>query len=188
MKQLYIVLTQTGTMLSRILKFVTGAEYNHASVSMSEDLEQMYSFGRLHPYNPFWAGFVKESPHTGTFKRFSKTRAVVLSVEVSEEAYDAVTALLARMEEDHTHYHYNYLGLFLASVHLHRTKANCYYCSEFVKKICYTGRVRGAWRLKPITQPIHFLQLPHQELYCGRLCDYHGAPQRAHYAQRQLRA
>lgn len=30
-KQIFIVITQTGTMLSRILKRVTGAEYNHAS-------------------------------------------------------------------------------------------------------------------------------------------------------------
>lgn len=69
-KQLYIVISQTGTLLSRILKQITGAEYNHASISLSRDLERMYSFGRRHPYNPFWGGFVIESPRTGTFKRF----------------------------------------------------------------------------------------------------------------------
>ena len=56
-KQLYIVISQTGTLLSRILKQITGAEYNHASISLSRDLERMYSFGRRHPYNPFWGGF-----------------------------------------------------------------------------------------------------------------------------------
>ena len=55
-KQLYIVISQTGTLLSRILKQITGAEYNHASISLSRDLERMYSFGRRHPYNPFWGG------------------------------------------------------------------------------------------------------------------------------------
>ena len=73
-KQLYIVISQTGTLLSRILKQITGAEYNHASISLSRDLERMYSFGRRHPYNPFWGGFVIESPRTGTFKRFSETK------------------------------------------------------------------------------------------------------------------
>ena len=71
-RQLYIVISQTGTLLSRILKQITGAEYNHASISLSRDLERMYSFGRRHPYNPFWGGFVIESPRTGTFKRFSE--------------------------------------------------------------------------------------------------------------------
>lgn len=40
-KQLYIVISQTGTLLSRILKQITGAEYNHASISLSRDLERM---------------------------------------------------------------------------------------------------------------------------------------------------
>ena len=62
-KQLYIVISQTGTLLSRILKYITGAEYNHASISLSRDLDKMYSFGRRHPYYPFWGGFVIESPH-----------------------------------------------------------------------------------------------------------------------------
>ena len=64
-KQIFIVITQTGTMLSRILKRITGAEYNHASLSLSRDLTRMYSFGRRHPYNPFWGGFVIESPPRG---------------------------------------------------------------------------------------------------------------------------
>ena len=86
-RQLYIVISQTGTLLSRILKQITGAEYNHASISLSRDLERMYSFGRRHPYNPFWGGFVIESPRTGTFKRFSETRVLVLSVSVTEEQH-----------------------------------------------------------------------------------------------------
>ena len=86
-KQLYIVISQTGTILSRILKQITGAEYNHASISLSRDLERMYSFGRRHPYNPFWGGFVIESPRTGTFKRFSETKVLVLSVSVTEEQH-----------------------------------------------------------------------------------------------------
>jgi len=86
-KQIYIVVSQTGTILSRILKRITGAEYNHASLSFSPDLLTMYSFGRMHPYNPVWGGFVKESPNSGTFKRFSGTRVVVLSITVSQEKY-----------------------------------------------------------------------------------------------------
>ena len=82
-KQIFIVISQTGTVLSRILKRVTGAEYNHASLSLSPDLKKMYSFGRRHPYNPFWGGFVIESPHAGTFRRFSNTTAVILAVEIT---------------------------------------------------------------------------------------------------------
>ena len=47
-RQLYIVISQTGTLLSRILKQITGAEYNHASISLSRDLERRkYSYNYI---------------------------------------------------------------------------------------------------------------------------------------------
>lgn len=45
-KNIYIVLTQTGTLLSRIIKFLTQGQYNHASIGFDEELNYMYSFGR----------------------------------------------------------------------------------------------------------------------------------------------
>ena len=85
MKKIYIVLTQTGTLLSRVLKRLTGAKYNHVSIALDEEFNEMYSFGRINPYNPFWGGFVKESPTSGTFKRFKNTDALVLCVDIDDE-------------------------------------------------------------------------------------------------------
>ena len=70
MSKIYVVLTYTGTVLSRFVKLFTKGEYSHVSISLDENLEEMYSFGRINPYIPFWGGFVQESPHYGTFKRF----------------------------------------------------------------------------------------------------------------------
>lgn len=171
-RQLYIVISQTGTLLSRLLKLITGAEYNHASLSVSADLEQMYSFGRLHPYNPFWGGFVMESPHKGTFKRFDNTKVVVIAVEINEERYIEICNYLQWMYLEKEKYHYNYLGLFLAAFHIKYAKSNCYYCSEFVKDILTKGKINGTDCLLAIVQPIHFLQIPHKEIYCGILKEY----------------
>ncbi len=171
-RQLYIVISQTGTILSRVLKLFTGAEYNHASVSVSEDLKQMYSFGRRHPYNPFWGGFVKESIHSGTFKRFYKTKAVVLAVDIDEQKYIQLCELLKEMHSNRKIYRYNYLGVCLAAFRIAYKKRNCYYCSEFVKDVLLKGGVDGAETLRPIVQPIHFFTIPHKQLYCGRLNEY----------------
>ena len=73
MKKVYIVLAHTGTILSRIIKIVTGAEYTHASIALDEDLDKMYSFGRKYSYIAFIGGFVKEGSNIGTFKRFYNT-------------------------------------------------------------------------------------------------------------------
>ena len=46
----YVVVSQTGTILSLMLKFFTKAKYNHASISLDNKLDEMYSFGRKYPY------------------------------------------------------------------------------------------------------------------------------------------
>ncbi|MBQ8893346.1 MAG: hypothetical protein IJ043_02935 [Clostridia bacterium] len=172
-KKIYIVVTQTGTLLSRILKQITGAKYNHSSISPYADLHLMYSFGRRHPYNPFWGGFVTESIRFGTFKRFSNTQAKVLEIAVTAEQYNAICSTLETMEREREKYHYNYLGLGLAAFHICHRSERGYYCSEFVREILLRYTAISAGNLPPITQPIHFLSLPCVEtVFSGRLRDY----------------
>lgn len=175
-KHVYIVISQTGTLLSRLLKMVTKAEYNHASISLVPDLDTMYSFGRKNPYNPFRAGFVTESARFGTFKRFSKTRIVVLDIAVSEEQYEAISRRINIMVSQKQHYHYNYLGLWLAGLRICYRQKRRFYCSEFVKDLLEKHEVHGARQLNPIVQPIHFLKLPNaRQVYVGQLADYRHA-------------
>ena len=170
---IYVVISQTGTILSRILKVITGAKYNHASLSLVPDLETMYSFGRLHPYNPVHGGFVEESPHKGTFKRFRNTKVTVLSIAVTDEQYRALKEKLESMLENKDRYHYNYVGLFLAGVKIPYHQRRCYYCSEFVKEMLVRHGIRGADQLASIVEPMHFLQLPDANyVYCGKLRDF----------------
>ncbi len=171
-EKVYIVLSQTGTILSRILKFFTKAPYNHSSIALSEDLATMYSFGRLNPYNPFIGGFVEESPSAGTFKRFKNTKVMVLEFEVSHEARDDLYRLIAEMLSARAQYHYNYLGLLLAAVRVHREKTDCYYCSEFVKAMAERLGLDGVEEIPLIVKPIHFLGLKHRTVYVGKLQEY----------------
>ena len=172
-QHIYIVVSQTGTLLSRLLKLVTKAEYNHASISLVPDLDTMYSFGRKNPYNPFWAGFVMESARFGTFKRFSNTRVVVLDITVSEEQYQAISRRIHIMMNLRQHYRYNYLGLWLAGLRICYRQKRCFYCSEFVKDLLEKQDIHGVDQLDSIVQPIHFLSLPTaKQIYTGLLTDY----------------
>ena len=42
MEKIYIVLAHTGTLLSRLIKMRTGAEYTHVSIALDENLKNMY--------------------------------------------------------------------------------------------------------------------------------------------------
>ena len=176
-KQIYIVLSQTGSILSKLLKKITQAEYNHVSISLSADLQPMYSFGRRHPYNPFWGGFVQEFPHVGTFKRFSETTVVVLTVNVSEEKYEAICAMLDKMLREQKRYHYNFIGLLFAAFHVVHKRNHHYYCSEFVRDVFLKFQIEGWDRLNSIVHPIDFLALSYTPVYRGKLIEY-AAPAR----------
>lgn len=172
-RKIYIVLTQTGTILSRFLKLVTRAPYNHSSLALTEDLQVMYSFGRLHAYNPFIGGFVKESPAWGTFKRFKKTACMVLETEVSADAYADVEQHLQYMLEHRKRYHYNYWGLFVAGFGRYIEREDYFYCSEFVRKMLLRMNAPGIENVPDIVKPIHFAErMPHKVIYVGRLHDY----------------
>lgn len=172
-RSVYVVVSQTGTILSQILKIFTRCEYNHASISLSKDLNIMYSFGRKNPYNPFWAGFVRESVDFGTFKRFYKTKAKVLKLHIGDEDYENIKNFIAFMTENQKEYHYNYLGLCLAAFNISKNFDKRYYCSEFVKDMLIKFNVDGADKLKGIPHPMNFTEMPEaEEIFCGRLKDY----------------
>lgn len=176
-KTIYLVVSQTGSIVSWLLKMVTGAKYNHISVSMEETLSPMYSFARKHTYNPFWGGFVKEYPDRGAFKRFKNTEINVLEVSVTEEQYGQIKAHLERMYENKDKYHYNYRGLFWAYFRKSYRKKHHYYCSEFVRKLLETYGVIPYGYFGEIVKPIDFLALPECRLiYSGKLRDYGKKP------------
>ena len=172
-KNFYIVISQPDTILSKLLKLVTAREYNHVSLSLRDDLSLMYSFGRLNPYYPFWGGFVTESVNFGTFKRFSNSKIIVLSVDISEEKHIAMCELMEYMLKCKNNYRYNYLGVFLAAFKIYKYRKNYYYCSEFVKDVLVKCDINGAEKLGKIVHPMNFLDMPSAKtVYCGKLKDY----------------
>ncbi len=172
-KTIYIVVSQTGTVLSRILKVLTHAKYNHASISLERDLSVMYSFGRVHPYNPLLGGFVRESVRYGTFKRFSGTEAVVLSMDIADETYCHMLSDVEQMYRQKKRYHYNYVGLYAAAFGIELRHKRWFYCSEFVKYMLLKYGLVKKETLQGITKPMDFLKIPNtQVVYRGKLKNY----------------
>ncbi len=172
-KKIYIVMTQTGTFLSRLLKFLSKDVYNHSSIALDDRLEEMYSFGRLNPYNPFVGGFVKESPYYGTFKRFTNTDAMIITLDVTKAQYDGVKKMLSTMYEKKEKYRYNYKGLFAAFFGKRIEELNRFYCSEFVKYVLVENGIVDKTFFREITHPADFTEIPNAKtVYVGKLRTY----------------
>ena len=172
-KSIYVILSQTGTMFSRVLKFFTHAEYNHASISLTPTLEQMFSFGRLNPRNPFVGGFVEEGKNKGTFKRFYKTKAIVLEFKICVDKFNAIQYFIDYFKKHSKDFHYNYLGILFACFKRCHKSSKRFYCSEFVKTCLQTFNIENSSELPKIIKPIDFLKLNNKNIiFTGFLKNY----------------
>lgn len=170
MKEIYIVLTNTGTILSKIIKLVKNDEYQHVSIALSENLKPMYSFGRLNPYNPFWGGFVEEGIDVGTFKRFSNTYAKIIRIKIQDDKYEKIKKTINKISKNRNSYSFDILGLLLAALNIKKDRKNHFYCADFIKYVLESANVEEG--LPKNIRPIDFDYLSDDIVYMGKLRDF----------------
>lgn len=171
MKSIYLIMSQTGTVLSRTIKLISGKEYNHVSISLDECLDYMYSFGRKNAYNPFIGSFVTEGIDIGTFLRFRETKCRVIKINVSDIQYEMLCSNIYDMIENKDKYRYNLLGLFCAAFNIRVSSNNRFYCSEFVKFILEKSNI-DVTMIPNIAHPTDFMKMSDDITYEGLLRDY----------------
>ena len=170
--KIYIIVSFTGTILSRIVKLWTHKKYSHASISLDKKLNKMYSFGRKNPYNPFFGSFVHESPKWGTFKRFKKTKCIIISIDVIDEQYKKANEVINEfIKNGQDYYNFNDRGVIFAAFNKKIKQKNKYYCSEFVKHVLDQAGIKN--NLPDVVKPMDFLELEKYDVvYEGVLKDY----------------
>lgn len=173
MKEIYIVLTYTGTLLSKVIKAFTGNEFAHVSIALDVELKNMYSFGRLNPYNPFIGGFVHEYIDDGTFKRFKNTVSKVYAIQIEDEKYENLKKIISKIQDNKKDYTFNILGLFAAGIHIRLKYDKSFYCAEFVKYVLDKSKINT--NLPDTIKPEDFKKLEHANakvIYTGLLREY----------------
>ena len=135
MEKIYIMLTFTGTTLSRAIRIYTRNDYSHTSIALDAGLSEMYSFGRKRPKNPFIGGFIKEKIDDGVYKRFCNTECIVYSMDVTLEQYEKVKEIIRGFEEEQDKYRYNFLGVLAVAFKMSLERKYYYFCSQFVSEV-----------------------------------------------------
>ncbi|WP_179298867.1 hypothetical protein [Evansella halocellulosilytica] len=137
-QNIYILLTDTGTMFTRTIKLFTKEPYNHASISFDSDLDEVYSFGRKTARNPFIGGFVKEDIRGSIFKH---ANGAIYRCNVTKEQLVVMKDFIKHIEKQKECYRYNLLGLFAILIDKQITRNNAFFCSQFVATILQTSEV-----------------------------------------------
>lgn len=169
-KKIYILLTDTGTLFTRLIKIFTKKPYNHASISFDAELSEVYSFGRKKVNNPFDGGFVKEDVEEGLFKN---ANCIIYSLSVTDEQLKKMKAYVTKMDKQKEDFRYNFIGLFGFIINKPIKRKKAFFCSQFVASVLKNSNVVDFRKPISLIAP-NDLQVINglEQVYEGQLHDY----------------
>lgn len=172
-RSIYILLTNTGTLFTKVIQSYTRAPYNHASISFDRELTELYSFGRKHPSNPLNGGFVKEDIQTGTYSKYPNTTCVIYKLQVTDREVEKMKRVLHIFIRSRQKYMYNLLGVIGITLKEPVEFSNSYFCSQFVAEILQRSGIKLWNKLPALVTPDDFRQSERLQLvYEGKLSEY----------------
>lgn len=172
-RQIYVVLSHTSTNLARLIRLATHYQYNHVSIALDESLENMYSFGRFHPRNPFFAGFVREDRVNGFYSVFRDTTSRIYRLCISQEQYDQLSKLIESFASCDRKYRFNLIGLFLNRFRIPYSRENHYFCAQFVSYVLEHAQIYKFNKNHKLVNIKDFEAISGAEvIYEGLLTDY----------------
>ncbi len=131
-RKVYVLLTDTGTIFTKMIKLYTKKPLNHASLAIDEQFNKVYSFGRKKQRNPFLAGFVQENLRGGLFKN---ANCAIYCITITECQFQKLIEKIREMEKQKDHYRYNLLGLVAVMLNMEINRKNAFFCSHFVAAV-----------------------------------------------------
>lgn len=128
-KEIYVVLTQTNSMLASTIRKFTQAKYSHVSVSFNSNCKEMYSFGRKYYYIPFYGIFKAEDLNDKIFSGREDNTIAIYKLNVTKKELHQIRLNIKRIEKINKGFNVAGLAAAAIDVKLERDK---YYCAEFV--------------------------------------------------------
>ncbi|MGI6358814.1 MAG: hypothetical protein ACOX2K_09015 [Bacillota bacterium] len=171
--ELYILLTNTYSLITRAIGLYTGEPYNHVSIGFDRNLSELFSFGRLQPRNPWIGGFVQEDVESGTFAYFKDTRCALYRMQVTPGQWQAVRDAVREFELQKEKYSFNAIGFAGVAAGYPIDRRYAYFCSQFVSTVLDRGGVRLFSKPCGLVTPADFQRCQRlTRVYEGKLSEY----------------
>ena len=140
---IYIVFSATPTGMGRVIRVATRHSYNHVSLSLSRDIQKLYSFARYHKTTPLYGGFVVES--ILRYQSFAgDTRVKVCRIPMDAAQLTYLHNYIDRLWNDRREYIYNTPAALASLFHLRLYIPKAHTCATFVHDILVRYALAGA--------------------------------------------
>lgn len=168
MKNIYLLLMHTKTIPSKIVKIFTRYEYSHVGISLDENCDTIYSFGRRKLNSILDGGFSIENRDGPFFKKFNKTTCRIFEKEVTDKQYENLKNIIDDMKENIDDYSYDFVGIIPRLFGIPVVFKNKYVCSYFVAELLEKAGIYKFNKNLSLTKPKDFEKLEgFKEIYKG---------------------
>ena len=172
MKTVYLMLTKTGTVPSRLIHCFVRGKYTHTSLAIRPRTDEFYSFARKRLHNPLCAGFLVENIHTFVFSKYPDSNCAVYAIDVSDEAYERMETMIQSFIDNSERYKYNFLGLIPSKIGIEYDRKHHFTCSQFVATVLHNSGAVELPKPPSLMMPCDFLKLQNiSPVYQGKLKD-----------------
>lgn len=161
---IYLVFSRTGTWLSHLIKFITNSQYTHVALSLDSDFNNMYTFGRLNPNNPFSAGLTIESLYAGVYQKSPSCEGLICKIPVSNEQLQELIKEINKYYCSDVEYKYNFLGLFAVLLDKPWKRKHHYFCSQFVTELLTSSNIWNSPKQPELMRPIDLMHIKNKEI------------------------
>lgn len=164
MKTIYILLTRSGTLVSRIVHLVTSDAYTHVSIAFNENLQPLYSSARKNGRTVFPAGPCIEMFNRGYYNRHPYIPYALYELEVTEDVYERAMQETSDIFRNAEKYHFNLLGLLLCRLNIPLHRKSHFFCSQLVSEILSRSNALTLPKDTSLMRPSDYTRIP--ELKC----------------------
>ncbi len=173
MKKIYLILMNTHTIPSRLVRIFTMYRYTHVALSLDKDCYKIYSFGRKSIHNILKGGFTIEKQNGEFFQKFDKTICKIYELQVSNKQYYKINKNINNMVKNKEIYKYDLLGAILRFFKIPIKRKNKYVCSSFLAYLLEDSNTYKFNKKTCFVKPKDITKIDSlKEIYCGYYKQY----------------
>ena len=170
MPNIYVLLTRSQSLLSRMIHRFTGDSFTHVSLALDGQLQTLCSFARRYSHTPLPAGLVHEDLYNGYFDHHRYIPCRLYALQIDEQKYENVSHSVQRMMEQSAAYRYDIHGLIRCRLGMESNREKHFFCSMFVASVLYNAGALDLPKTPSLMRPQDFTGLAELScIYEGRL-------------------
>lgn len=174
MKKVYILLMNTKTGISKMIKKYTKYKYSHVAISLDTKFTTLHSFGRKKTYNCLNGGFISYGLGSHFFNKYKDTECIIYELELSDKKYKLLLKNLDDYIQNRDKYHYDIIGLIVRLFSGNYKQRQYYHvCSEFVARLLKDSNIIEFDKNVEYIKPEDFSRINIlKPIYEGKLIDF----------------